>query len=148
MTSENLNIMEKIPLLNTFQLFSNKLCSLKVERYCFFQWVDFFLVSFRRKSEIFRNVWCVHDMFSRIPNLRIFFTKFFLFSFKTRQNSSIEIINVDTFMITKKTLSSYLKENKKFFARKNCSFVDSEFVKTCHEQVIQWLQKLENERQQ
>ena len=75
-------------------------------------------------------------MFSRIPNLRIFFTFFFsqLLSFKTRYNSSIEIKKCIYFYLFPQKHT--LKENKKFFAKQIQRFVDSEFVKTCHEQVI------------
>ena len=45
------------------------------------------------------------------------------------------------FIFTKKDYAAaynaaHLKENKTFFVKKNCGFVDSEFVKICHEQVI------------
>ena len=32
--------------------------------------------------------------------------------------------------------AAFLKENNIFFVKKNCEFVDSEFVKICQEQVI------------
>ena len=63
-------------------------------------------------------------MFLQIPNLRInkFFTKSFLFSFITKWHFAVP-----------------LKENKTFFVKNKSwirGFVDSEFVKICHEQII------------
>ena len=69
-----------------------------------------------------------------------FFTIFFLFSFKIRQNSSIEIkknISDYSFLQKKTHFTAPLKENKNFFAKKIRAkkFVDSKFVKICHKQV-------------
>ena len=73
-------------------------------------------------------------MFSRIPNLRIhnFFHEIFpFFSFKTRYvDLIIEIKNVakTVYFQKKRHFAVPLKE------KKNRGFVDSEFVKICHEQ--------------
>ena len=65
--------------------------------------------------------------------------KHFLFSFKTKKNFSIEIKNVAKtvyFHTQKKHFAApNLKENKTFFVKKIRGFLDSEFVKICHEQV-------------
>ena len=36
----------------------------------------------------------------------------------------------------KRYFAAPLKENKTFFMKKDCGFIDSEFMKICHEQVI------------
>jgi hypothetical protein len=45
-------------------------------------------------------------------------------------------INSATFLISIENFYLVLKENKNFFVKKTHGFVDSEFVKTCHENVI------------
>ena len=59
-------------------------------------------------------------MFSRIPNLQIY-NFLLLFSFKTWQDSSIEIKNVQVLLLnfTKKHFAAPLKENNIFFMKKN-----------------------------
>jgi len=60
-------------------------------------------------------------MFSRITNLRIydfFLSKFFLFSFITRQNSSIVIKKFTIYFYKKRHLAAPLTVNKKFFGEK------------------------------
>ena len=74
---------------------------------------------------------CFHVF--RIYKSPIFFTNFFLFSVKTRQNFSIEIKNVAKLFFKKKTLCSSFKRKQDIFVKFFCGLVDSEFVKTCHE---------------
>jgi len=73
-------------------------------------------------------------MFSRIPNLRIcdsFFQNLIWFLLKQGRN----------FLLTskkgfkKRHFAAALKENKIFFVKKIRGFIDSEFVKICHEHV-------------
>ena len=49
-------------------------------------------------------------------NPRIFFTRFFLFSFKTRQNFSVEIMLLK--LLLKRHFAAPLKENETFFREK------------------------------
>ena len=61
-------------------------------------------------------------MFSRIRSIRIhdfFFTKFSLFSFKTRQNFSIEIKNVAKNVYFHKTICISLKRKQDIFRESN-----------------------------
>jgi hypothetical protein len=44
------------------------------------------------------------------------------------------------FIFTKRRIAAPLKENKTFSCKNNRGFVDSEFVKTCHEQVRRYEQ--------
>ena len=77
-------------------------------------------------------------MFSRIPNLQVyeFFSQFFSY-FLLKQGSRIDIKNVSITIYFH--FAAHLKENKKCFAKK---IVDSEFVKTCHEQVTNLSKKV------
>ena len=78
-------------------------------------------------------------MFSRIPVLH-FFTKFLLFSTFLKKQSRIlqlrskNVSNSITIYLHKKKDTLQLLEKKKNYHEKK--FVDSEFVKTSHEQVI------------
>ena len=94
------------------------------------------------RCEEFMGVYitCSRHVFTNFEstNLPIFFKIFFLFSFKTRQNSSIEIkkcIYNYLFQTEKRPFAAPLIENKKCFAKKVRRFVDAKFVKKCHKQV-------------
>ena len=50
------------------------------------------------------------------------------------------------FIFTKRHIAAPLKENKTFSCKNNRGFVDSEFVKTCHEQVRRYEQFKTNSR--
>ena len=68
---------------------------------------------------------------SESTNPQIFFTNFFLFSFKTRYNFSIEIKNVaKTVYFHKKDTFQLLQKKTRHFSWKKS--VDSEFAKICH----------------
>ena len=75
-------------------------------------------------------------MFSRIPNLRIY--KFFpqFFSYFLLRQSRILLFKNDQKMYLH--IATYFHKKGHFAATstENRGFVDSEFVKTCHEQVI------------
>lgn len=53
------------------------------------------------------------------------------------------------FLFTKKYFAAPLKEIKKFYVKKNCGFVASEFVKICHEQAkcVCWLVNLKSKEE-
>ena len=88
----------------------------------------------------------------RIPNLQNheFFVVFF--------SNKVEIKNLaETVYFHKiKTLCSFFKKQQVIFVEKNCGFVDSEFVKICHEHLCsttvkimklslsEWLFRVEN----
>jgi len=84
-----------------------------------------------------KNQKLVRDIFSRIPNLRIH-NFFVLFSFKGAAKC-LFFVKINSFSnifdLSRKKTYLVLKENKKIFVKKIRVFLDSEFVKTCHEQV-------------
>ena len=78
-------------------------------------------------------------MFSRIPNLRIheFFSQFFS-CFLLKQGRIFLLRSkmlLKLFILKNRHFPGPLRENKTFFVNKIRGFVDSEFVKTCHEHV-------------
>ena len=78
----------------------------------------------------------IRDIFSRIPNLRIFFTIFFLL-----KQGRIFLLRSKSFTKKDTTYVDPLEENKTFFVNTIRGFVDSEFVKICHEQVNSFVSK-------
>jgi hypothetical protein len=83
---------------------------------------------------------CFHEF--RIYESTNFFHEIFLVFFKNKKETfCIEIKNVGkTVYFHKRHFAAPLKENKTFFMKKNRGFVDSEFVKICHNQVNDPLQ--------
>ena len=75
---------------------------------------------------------------------QFFFSRnFSRFLLQQGRNFSFEIKNVakTVYFHKKRHFAAPFKENKTFFVKKICGFVDSEFVKICHEQVtcLLWL---------
>ena len=75
-------------------------------------------------------------MFSRIPNLRNFSHFILLVEFFYWHQKMIKKWIYNSLLSQKKHFATTSKENKKCFAKTICCFVDSEFVKTWHEQII------------
>ena len=76
----------------------------------------------------FSVVGAVDNKFSRITNLRFFFAKKILFSFK--------IAAKGLFLIWMEKFLHFLKwKYEEILRKKNGEFIDSEFVKTCQEHI-------------